>query len=354
MRAAHGKGEEDMGSILLTPGFDLKGYHIVEYLGCCTGEILLTEGDLTGATKAAIERMEEEAAQAGANAVIGMNIQYSNFRENMTFVIANGTAVKAVQSRQEAEASPEILYALPVANYNTELPFQMLKVRIRSDSAVQLLFAPIKNSQITALSVHLYFENIFGETILFKKVPFLDIKNTAGVCYTEACKLDFPYGVLGQFTSAVVSVRMYVRNGLVYSCKKEDKDISLDSVRLQELRIQYGQDVVSGYVAGVNTWTCLCGKENPYSGAVCERCGREKGLFQEQTKENSLQTVLEQAKKLGSVKEIWNYMLEYQKENGNPIPNSVLTLVRDSAALDRMYGNQKEDCIRKLVEQINK
>ncbi|WP_195985009.1 heavy metal-binding domain-containing protein [Clostridium sp. D33t1_170424_F3] len=343
-----------MGSIMLTPGFDLKGYNIVEYLGCCTGEILLTEGDLTGATKAAIGRMEEEAAQMGANAVIGMNVQYSNFREDMTFVVANGTAVKAEQLRQDPEAPPEILYTLPVTNYNPELPFQMLKVRVRADGAVQLLFAPIKNSKITALSVHLYFVNIFGETILFKQVPFLEIKNTAGVCYTEACKLDFPYGVLGQFASAVVSVRKYVRNGLVYSCKKEDKDISLDGARLQELRIQYGQDVVSGYVVGVNTWTCLCGKENDYSAAVCERCGREKGLFQEKTREDSLQTVLEQAKQLGSVKEIWNYMLAYQKENGNSIPNAVMTLVRDSAALERLYGNQKEDCIRKLVELVNK
>lgn len=343
-----------MGTILLTPGLDLKGYNIVEYLGNCTGEILLTEGDLAGATKAAIARMEEEAAQAGANAVIGMNVQYSNFREEMTFVVANGTAVRVEQSRNVEEAPPEILYTLPVTNYNPELPFQMLKVRIRSDSAVQLLFAPIKNAQITALNVRLYLQSIFGEVILFKKVPFLDVKNTAGICYTEACKLDVPYGVLGQFTSAVVSVRKYVQNGLVYSCKDEDKDISLDGARLEDLRIQYGQDVVSGYVAGVNTWTCLCGKENPYSAAVCERCGREKGLFQEEVKENSLQTVLEQARKLDSVKEIWNYMLEYQKGNGSPIPNSVLTLVRDSAALERLYGNQKEDCIRKLVELVGK
>lgn len=107
--------EKDITSYMMTTGYTFEGYNIVAYHGIIGAESVLGTGFLssfdasvsdmfgyesesfmgklkearTSATKRAVER----AVAAGGNAVIGVDIDYTMFGNNLIGVIFNGTSV---------------------------------------------------------------------------------------------------------------------------------------------------------------------------------------------------------------------------------------------------------------------
>ncbi len=93
----------------------IEGKSVVAYLGVVSGDAVVGanifrdifasirdivggraggyEKALRGAKEAAMEDMIEEARQRGANAVIGIDLDYENINQSMLMVAANGTAV---------------------------------------------------------------------------------------------------------------------------------------------------------------------------------------------------------------------------------------------------------------------
>jgi uncharacterized protein YbjQ (UPF0145 family) len=102
--------------MIITTTPTIEGHPIEEYLGIVTGEailgahigrdILASLTDIVGgrsreyeeevrhARALALQEMAAEATQAGANAVVGVDIDYEIVREGMMMVSASGTAVK--------------------------------------------------------------------------------------------------------------------------------------------------------------------------------------------------------------------------------------------------------------------
>lgn len=101
--------------VTTTPGID--GRKISEYLGIVTGEAILGanimkdlfagfrdivggrsgayEEELQKARQIAMEEMEDEAASLGANAIVGVDIDYETVSTgNMLMVSVSGTAVR--------------------------------------------------------------------------------------------------------------------------------------------------------------------------------------------------------------------------------------------------------------------
>ncbi|TFH65351.1 MAG: heavy metal-binding domain-containing protein [Candidatus Zixiibacteriota bacterium] len=94
----------------------IEGKPVREYLGIVAGEAVLGaniikdlfasvtdivggrsgayENELITARQIAIKEMEEEAARLGANAVVGVDLDYEVVRQGMLLVTAAGTAVK--------------------------------------------------------------------------------------------------------------------------------------------------------------------------------------------------------------------------------------------------------------------
>lgn len=94
----------------------IEGKPVREYLGIVAGEAVLGanivkdlfatvtdivggrsgayENELITARQIAIKEMEEEAARLGANAVLGVDLDYEVVRQGMLLVTAAGTAVK--------------------------------------------------------------------------------------------------------------------------------------------------------------------------------------------------------------------------------------------------------------------
>ena len=99
----------------VTTGYDFEGYQIVDYKGIVSGDIVLGTGfisefaaswsDAFGTTsntfagkmktakQKALKQLMANAMITGANAVIGIDFDYTMFDNNMLGVSANGTAV---------------------------------------------------------------------------------------------------------------------------------------------------------------------------------------------------------------------------------------------------------------------
>ncbi len=102
--------------MILTTTSNLQGKEIVEYYGIVSGEAILGANiirdffagvrDIVGGRAGAYEKslkeakeiamieMIEEAKLLGANAIIGVDLDYETINEGMLMVAATGTAVK--------------------------------------------------------------------------------------------------------------------------------------------------------------------------------------------------------------------------------------------------------------------
>lgn len=102
--------------MIVTTSNDVSGYTIAEYLGIVRGIVVrspnIAQGFLGGlkqivggniesyaavcesARKEAYDRLVQHAAEIGADAVIGMRYDATEFSENVSEVLAYGTAVK--------------------------------------------------------------------------------------------------------------------------------------------------------------------------------------------------------------------------------------------------------------------
>lgn len=102
--------------MLLVTTDSVEGRRVVEYLGIVSGDAIVGanmfrdffarirdvvggraggyENALRGAKAAAIGDMTEEARALGANAIIGLDLDYETVGQSMLMVSANGTAVR--------------------------------------------------------------------------------------------------------------------------------------------------------------------------------------------------------------------------------------------------------------------
>ncbi|MDA5108054.1 MULTISPECIES: YbjQ family protein [Brevibacillus] len=102
--------------MLISTTSTLQGKDVEEYLGIVSGEVILGanvvrdflagitdiiggrsgayENKLAEGRELAIREMTEKARALGANAIIGVDLDFETLREGMMMVIATGTAVR--------------------------------------------------------------------------------------------------------------------------------------------------------------------------------------------------------------------------------------------------------------------
>ncbi len=108
--------------MILSTTPQIEGRSIQEYMGIVTGEAIMGadlfkdffagirdivggrsaayEKELIRAQKIALEEIEHRAAQVGANAVVGVDLDYEVVKDTMLMVTASGTAVKVSERRR--------------------------------------------------------------------------------------------------------------------------------------------------------------------------------------------------------------------------------------------------------------
>lgn len=111
-----------MGEIKMTTGSNFNGYEIVEYLGFVNGQVAMSSNffrelssnlaefsaqestaftnKLESASETAIENLIKVAEKKGANAIIGIHLNYAEFSNNSIGTVASGTAVK-IRKKEE-------------------------------------------------------------------------------------------------------------------------------------------------------------------------------------------------------------------------------------------------------------
>jgi uncharacterized protein YbjQ (UPF0145 family) len=107
-----------MRKMIVTTTPTVEGKQIVDYFGLVTGETIMGanvvrdlfatitdivggrsgayESKLRDARKIAISEMEYEAARLGANAIVGVDLDYEVVRDGMLMVTVSGTAVRVI------------------------------------------------------------------------------------------------------------------------------------------------------------------------------------------------------------------------------------------------------------------
>lgn len=102
--------------MIITTTSVIEGYPVQQYLGVATGEVIMGanvvrdflasitdivggrsgayESKLQEARDAAMAEMQAKAERVGANAIIGVDIDYEVIREGMLMVAVSGTAVR--------------------------------------------------------------------------------------------------------------------------------------------------------------------------------------------------------------------------------------------------------------------
>lgn len=107
--------EEKMSVLLVSSGYNFEGYRIKKYCDYVTTQAVFGMGmfkamaasisNITGdessalnrkideAKKVAMDELKKKVVDIGANAIIGIDIDFSMFSDTMIAVIANGTAV---------------------------------------------------------------------------------------------------------------------------------------------------------------------------------------------------------------------------------------------------------------------
>ncbi len=119
--------QEAIQDLVITTTPNIEGSKIEEYLEIVSGEAVMGanivrdwfasvtdiiggrsgqyEGKFREAKDIALDEMVEQAITYGANAVVGVTIDYEMVRESMMMVAVHGTAVKIVKEKNEVKTS---------------------------------------------------------------------------------------------------------------------------------------------------------------------------------------------------------------------------------------------------------
>lgn len=288
--------------MLQTTGYNFDGYRIVKYLKVVSSEVVLGTGlfssigssvaDFTGKRSGAYERkleegkesviynLEKETTSLGGNAIIGIDIDYTNFVGDVIGVVATGTAVIIEKETVSKDADT---YTIPVLSYNEKLPFNICNVIFESqndDIRAALDINAYNNAKVKALVVDIELEDIFGEATLLEKMV-LAVKEIpiAFEYQTSFVKLGLKNLRIDLLQKAYVSVKKVVFYGnkqiVDVDTSNEKRSTIVSEMLLSNLRTNYGKDAVMENQTDDNDIViCYCGAKNHKNVSRCYRCKR--------------------------------------------------------------------------------
>ena len=372
-----------MEDMMFTAGYDFEGYRIIEYVGFCSGECVLGTGlfsdlsaqfsDILGlksvkygqklfkAKSIAISDMIKQAQEQGANAVIGLDIDYVTFVNDVMGVVANGTSVKIEKIEDE---SPNEIYlprlkedtvTFPVINYYESMTIWsfVFSLNVRKNKA-KLSFYTYKDD-LTAINVDILANTLFSTVYEYLDINFIDCKRNGEVIETEEVCLEIPLNQLKVIQSVTVRIKHFIVSGEVYSPGDGYKMSDMATEKLLEFRKAYGEDIVSDFLEDSSYWTCMCGCRNESGEGKCHMCGRVKGEYTGEInpKLMNLDSLLPQLMELSDCREIMDYLVEFEKKHNMHFSQEFMAEVRKMTEMERAYGNMKDSMVNILEKHLS-
>lgn len=306
----------------LTSGFNFENYEITDYLGFCSGEYALNtkflsdfnllpsySEKLEDARKNALDLLINNAKQMGANAIIGLDIDYTTDDHEIMGVIANGTAVTIKSTLKEATVPVKI----NVINYNPDLEFRVSTLTILPDAEKPTITATLfgKSSEnITGVLTDIFLVDIFDELHPVHCTGFshFDVAQNFATSISIPVPCSLELDILPLIKYAKVVIKKYISGNTVITASNNDGLLSIEQEDISE---NSNDNIFSNYKL----------RSEEYMESVC--C-------------------------MNSATEILNYTKTLVEENHDFIQTDLVQLISSCASLERMYGNCKNDCIEKI------
>lgn len=366
--------------MLLTSGYNFEGYEIISYLGHKSSQIVLGTGFLSSlnaavfdifgarsssyekkldsAEEAAKERLMQQAKELGGNAIIGIDVDYTTFSNDIMGVIVSGTIVKVKKKMSESEEKTK---RFPNMEYNLSLPFRISDVVFYDiDSTdkvcIGLSGKSYTDKKIMGLEVSITLKTIFNKVIELSDIIFVDIQKNDDELSTEYNRIDLDNNIFKSIASVSVRVNKCTINGqdIISGSTAQNKEIDSSAKELWYIRKYHGNDAVVNAYKTDNGWVCYCGMENADNESVCTLCGRsvETICFSSGNEDSDafrLQEYLVDITALNDAKEIYEYLENVECSDAN-FKYEILPEIKKIADMERMYGAMKDSAIKKLEE----
>lgn len=359
--------KETAYNIKLTTGASFEGYEIVEYLGFVSGQIALgstllsniTEmtaqesttftNKLQHASDTALEKLYKNATKLGADGIVGVALNYTEFASSSIGTVASGTAVKL----KKIEQRTAITNNLYVSNYYTRMVPRAVQVRLFSDDGDVKIATDFYNynlEEVKAIRADVELTNFYGEKLVLQGLDFTFDKNN--ITFLEAnyvdCKLEEKY--IKMLNDAKVTIQKYVTSRGVFACTDTPIDVSMSAQSFAALKRNRGIDAFEKYRSDGSTWTCNCGHINGAGAEECTVCQR---------KENDLKSVftfdyeemISRMKTKANVTEIKDVLMEYIKQIDNKFRMELLEIMESGRQYEETRGDMTESVIEK-VERV--
>ena len=371
--------------MLITSGYNFEGYDIVNYLGYESVQVVLGTGifssfdasisDLLGtrssayedklnlAEKAGKEKLMEKAGHNGGNAIIGLDIDYTTFTNDVIAVIVGGTIVKVERKMPEKEVKK-----VCSMEYNTTVPIRILEslivYQINTDKMFLRLYGKnYSDSKVKGLEVKIKIETIFNDIVEIPGMTFADIcESEDKEIVTEYNNLKLENNVFKLIKSVSVQMMKYVteKNEIIEAAADQYKKIDLTQEQLTDIRKIYGNDAVNRAYKSDFGWVCYCGMENENKEHKCRLCKREVQVeaLRPISMNDSVGTFclydhIDYIENLKNAKEIYDYL---EKLNCTDVyfNGVILDEIKKLVNGERMYGSMKRSAIIKLKELYEK
>ncbi len=307
---------------LITSGYDFEGYKILEYLGFCSGECALGTGFLSslGATFAdimgtnsymyseklatarstALNKLQENAVMLGANALIGVDVDYTTFSADIMGVIANGTAV-IVQSNSDINS-----ITISINNFNPSIPIRPTELLLDTTNArvqVSLTLFDTKENNINFLDADLQFETYFGDVINCNNIYFSDFTQNRRRRVSKPVFVDLPLRETPLLKNCTVTIKRYLDNNI----------------------------------------SVITSSENIYSDAS----GNNSSLYS-----NAIDEFLDKIQALTSVKEILKFAIEFNKTHDGILEPDFIEYLENKKKIEMLYGSFSAGSLRDIQKYL--
>ncbi|MGN0390949.1 MAG: heavy metal-binding domain-containing protein [Wujia sp.] len=361
-----------MAEIMLTSGQSFEGYEIVEYLGFVNVQSVLSSNFFKGfaagvsemsdsesekltskleqVNETALKRLQKMAANKKADAIIGVELNYTQFASYSVGTIASGTAVKL---KKVEEKDKVIIKELYVSNYYNRLVPRPVKILLKSSNQGVQISADFFNynmDDILAIRADVELTNLYEERLLLKDLDFVFEKGNVSLIEANYMDCKLPAKDVLMLKDAKVTISKYVTSRGVFACNDQPINVSMPLHRLAALKEKRGIDAVEKYRTDGMIWTCNCGYVNEAGVDECLICGRKQEEMKSGAKFNPDEMLAKMQTK-EYVIELKDVLMEYIKDIDNEYRMELLEIMESGLQYEKTRGNMKDTVIEK-VEKV--
>ena len=361
-----------MKDIMITSGATFEGYEIVEYLGFVSSQTVMASNIFKGiatsvtemsdeesekltskleqANDVVMEKLKKTADARKADAVVGVQLNYTQFANNSVGTVVSGTAVKLKKIECEKHVISKELF---VSNYYNRLVPRPVKVVLSSvdgDVKIQTHFYNYNKDDIKAIRADVELTNLYEEKLLLKNLDFVFEKGNVTLIESNDIECKLPAKDILLIKDSKVIISKYVTSRGVFACNDQPINVDMPLHRLAALKDKRGIDAVAKYITDGMIWTCNCGYVNEAGSEECLVCGRKQEDLKSTSKFNADEMISKmQTKEL--VIEIKDVLMEYIKDIDSEYRMELLEIMESGMQYEKTRGNMKDTVIEK-VEKV--